>query len=109
MSVEQMINKNIIKIVTSYINSIKEYGIPIQSAYIFGSYTKGLADKHSDIDVCIVSNRFGKDRQKERVMLMNIRNDDSDLIEPHPFSPEDFRNKFDPLSYQIKKSGLQIV
>ncbi len=87
----------------------KKQGIPVQGVYIFGSYAKGTANKYSDIDVCIISIKFGLDRQKERVLLMNIRNGDDDLIEPHPFSPKDFSNPFDPLAFQIKEQGLLVI
>jgi len=41
--------------------------------------------------------------------VLNIRGNNDDLIEPHPYSPQDFLNPFDPLSYQIKKQGVQIM
>ena len=103
-----MIDNAIKSIVNQYIINVKKQGIPVSEVYIFGSYAKGTADKHSDIDVCIISKKFGIDRQKERVLLMNIRSDNDDLIEPHPFSPKDFSNPFDPLASQIKKQGLLI-
>jgi len=98
-----------IKIAKQYAIHIKKSGIPVEQVYIFGSYISGKAHIGSDIDICVVSSIFGKDRLKERVMLMNIRNDDDDLIEPHPFSPEDFSNPFDPLASQIKKHGLLVM
>ncbi len=104
-----MINNKIKSIVNQYIINIKKQGIPVQKAYIFGSYVKGTANKDSDIDVCIISKKFGLDRQKERVLLMNIRSGGGDLIEPHPFSPKDFSNPFDPLAFQIKEHGLLVM
>jgi len=76
---------------------------------VFGSYARGEQSEGSDIDICVVSSIFGKDRLKERVMLMNIRSENDDLIEPHPFSPEDFSNPYDPLAYQIKNHGLLVM
>ncbi len=104
-----MINKAIKLIVKKYIINVKKQGIPVSGAYIFGSYAKGTADVHSDIDVCIISKKFGVDRQKERVLLMNIKSDNDDLIEPHPYSPKDFSNPFDPLASQIKNHGLLVM
>ena len=40
---------------------------------------------------------------------MNIRGNKDDLIEPHPYSPADFTNPYDPLLYQIKKTGVKIT
>ena len=104
-----MIDKKIKSIVSRYITNVKKQGIPVKGVYIFGSYAKGVANKHSGIDVCIISKKFGIDRQKERILLMNMRSDNDDLIEPHPFSPNDFSNPFDPLAYQIKKQGFLIM
>jgi len=75
---------------------------------VFGSIIKGKTHKDSDIDTCIISPVFGKDRQRERVLLMNLREGISDLIEPHPYSEKDFQNSYDSLSSQIKQTGLKI-
>jgi len=98
-----------IKIAKQYAIHIKKAGIPIKYIYIFGSSITGKMHKGSDIDICVVSSIFGKDRLKGRVILMNIRSENDDLIEPHPFSPEDFSNPYDPLAYQIKNHGLLVM
>ena len=97
-----------IKIAKQYAKHIKKTGIPVEKVYIFGSYVTGKAHSGSDIDICVVSSIFGKDRLKERVMLMKLQEEVSDYIEPHPFSPKDFSNPFDPLASQIKEQGLLI-
>jgi len=98
-----------IKIARQYAIHIKKAGIPVEKVYVFGSQITGKAQSGSDIDICVVSSIFGKDRLKERVMLMNLQEDINDDIEPHPFSPEDFSNPFDPLASQIKKYGLLVM
>jgi len=98
-----------IKIAKQYAVHVKKAGIPVKKVYVFGSYISGKAHIGSDIDICVVSSIFGKDRLKERVMLMNIRSENDGLIEPHPFSPEDFLNPYDPLAYQIKNHGLLVM
>jgi len=103
-----MNRKQIIQLVKSYIRKIETAGIPVKKAYIFGSSVKGNFQKESDIDTCIVSPRFGKDRQKERILLMNLRQEVSDLIEPHPFSLKDFESKYNPFVQEIKNNGLSV-
>ena len=98
----------VIDIAKKYILNLKKAGIPIQAAYLFGSAAKGKMDKNSDIDICVISPIFGKDRLDERVKLMNLQDNISDLIEPHPYSISDFNNKFDALSNEIKKYGIFI-
>jgi len=96
-------------IISQYIDTVKKSGISIQKVYLFGSAAKGLMHPGSDIDLCIISSSFGQDRQQERVSLMNLRDDSSDIVEPHPYSLDDFNNPFDPLSSEIKKTGIQVV
>lgn len=96
-------------IVNQYIQAIKKSGIPVQDVYLFGSAARGTMHVGSDIDLCIISPIFGKDRLNERVHLMNMRGEISDMLEPHPYSPSDFNNPFDPLSSEIKKTGIRIV
>ena len=98
----------------SNLNLIKQKAVPILKeagvtrSALFGSYVRGDHTSESDIDICVVSSIFGKDRLKERVMLMKLQEEVSDYIEPHPFSPKDFSNPFDPLASQIKEQGLLI-
>ncbi|HLD27172.1 MAG TPA: nucleotidyltransferase domain-containing protein [Patescibacteria group bacterium] len=97
------------KIILRYINKITKYGIPVRHVFVFGSTIEGTMHIDSDIDTCIISPIFGKDRQKERVILMNLREGISDLIEPHPYSEKDFQNPYDSFSSQIQQKGLKII
>ncbi|MBF0396893.1 MAG: nucleotidyltransferase domain-containing protein [Desulfobacterales bacterium] len=63
----------------------------IERAYIFSSYSKGLATKLSDIDVAIISqNLRSDDRFKERICFMKIAFDIESRIEPVPFNSNTF-------------------
>jgi len=98
-----------IKIIQNYAKKLKKSGVPIKSIYIFGSAAKGNIRRDSDIDTCVVSPIFGKDRQRERVRLMNLREGISDLIEPHPISVYEFNNLIDPFINEIKQSGIKVI
>lgn len=103
------LKKNILKIALASIGAIKKSGISVDSAYVFGSQAKGIAHIFSDIDLCIVSQQFGNDRQSDRIKLMRITDDIDDAIEPHPFSPEEMKSKYDPLVKEIKTTGIEIL
>ncbi len=103
-----MKSANILNIAHSYIKAVKAAGIPVSSAYIFGSHAKGVATKQSDLDICIVSPSFGQDRVKERVLLMKLREGISDLIEPHPLSDIEMTSPFDLFSKQVRETGKRI-
>ncbi len=96
-------------IVLKYIATVRKHQIPVDAVYIFGSQVKQTAHTWSDIDTCVVSKVFGKDRHTERVALMHLTNDETRDIEPHPFSPEDFADKYDPLASEIRKYGIRVV
>lgn len=92
-----------------FIIKLKNDGIPVQSAYLFGSYAKGTARKDSDIDVCVVSPAFGKNYIEEMVNL-NLKADKIDIrIEAVPMSLEDFSDRYDSLSHEIKTTGIPII
>jgi len=38
-----------------------DFPMPIEAVYLYGSYAKGTANKHSDIDVAFVVNHFDGD------------------------------------------------
>ncbi|MEK9178982.1 MAG: nucleotidyltransferase domain-containing protein [Patescibacteria group bacterium] len=103
-----MTQKDIRKIVSDYLTDIKKSGIKISEAYLFGSRVKGTEHAGSDIDLCIISEEFGKDRQKERVNLMNLQKSDNYIIEPHPFSPADFYRGVDLLAKEIQRTGIRL-
>lgn len=103
-----MSRQHIKKIIMRYVSKIIKYGIPVSHVFVFGSTIEGKMRTGSDIDTCIISPILGKDRQKERVILMNLREGVSDLIEPHPYSEKDFKNPYDSFSSQIQLRGLKI-
>ena len=45
----------VIKNVRMFLDKLRNMGMEISEAYIFGSYVKGKADKGSDIDIAVAS------------------------------------------------------
>ena len=99
----------ITNIIQKYQQILKNHNVPIEHIILFGSHAKGKARKWSDIDLCIVSRTFGKDRFDEMVMLKHLTDDETMDIEPHPFHPRDLADKYDPLAAEIRKYGIQVV
>lgn len=94
--------KNLIK---RYIKLLKKEGIPVEKVILFGSYAKGNPKPWSDLDICVVSKKFGKDNYDETITLKQLTSDIDSMIEPHPYHPEDLKNRFDPLAWEIRKHG----
>ena len=109
MAAKQVLSKNIVNTVKLYAEFLRKEGIPYSRLIVFGSQAKGSAKTWSDIDVCVVSDKFGKDRHTERVRLMSVRDDALLAIEPHPYNPVDLQEKYDSLASEIRKYGITVV
>jgi len=101
--------KNIKKIANKYVSEVVKSGIPVNSAYLFGSYAKGNSHKDSDIDICVVSKKFGKDYFEEALKLDTISNNIDMRIEAVPLNPKDLDDKYSTLASEIKKYGILVA
>ncbi|MFH1900332.1 MAG: nucleotidyltransferase domain-containing protein [Patescibacteria group bacterium] len=97
------------KIVKKYVNKLKENNYHFSSVYLFGSYAKGKPGKWSDIDVAVISDKLRKNYDKNRFLLWKLRREIDTRIEPHGFSPQDFKNTIDPMVHEIKTTGIKIA
>lgn len=84
-------------------------GIPINHLILYGSHAKGTARPDSDIDVAVVSNKFGKDKTEEGMLLFRIAGEIDSRIEPVPISLSAYeKDTWVPLIYEIRESGLSL-
>jgi predicted nucleotidyltransferase len=84
-----MSQADVINIIRSYLFVLKQAGINIDKAYLYGSYARNEADAESDIDVLLVSSLFDTD-------------DDYVLSKPWLFTNKvDYR--IEPLSIGLKR------
>lgn len=102
------INAKVISQTKAFLKSAKKNGITIQNAILFGSYVKGKARSNSDIDLCIVSKNFGKSYHDESVALLKIAHQFEIPMDVIPYTPFDFKNKYDPLVHEIQTHGVVI-
>lgn len=96
----------VIKTLKKLVNDI-EKDIPINRAYMFGSYARGKPGKWSDIDLALVSSRFRGIRFYDFKMLLPKLKGYSDFIEVHPFKTKDFQTK-NLFIKEIIKNGIRI-
>ena len=66
---KKTIKKEIRKIALQYRRTVEDAGIPIEKMLVFGSYARGNAREDSDIDICVVSPKLGKDEMVESSRL----------------------------------------
>ena len=95
--------------ILDYISYLKkEYRLPIEKVYLFGSYAKNNPHHYSDVDVCVVSPKFKKMDAISYLWHTLRRKDIENLLEPMGLSPEDFRKEETPLVQEIRKNGKEI-
>ncbi|MEA1901130.1 MAG: nucleotidyltransferase domain-containing protein [Thermodesulfobacteriota bacterium] len=97
----------IVKKVKKFLFKLKESGVSVDFAYLFGSYAKRSSSKFSDIDVAVISSDFSEDRFEEGIKLARIAGKIDNRIEPIPFTIGNFVED-DPLVWEIKKDGILI-
>ncbi len=103
-----MKSSQVIKIAQRYIDQVRQDGVQVSAAYLYGSYAKGTPRQDSDIDVCVVSSQFGKDTISEMVRLSKVAHKVDDFIEPYPMNPEEFNEKYNPLAHEIRTHGIRL-
>jgi len=97
------------KIIVQYNQALKKAGIQAEQIIMFGSYAKGNPKPWSDLDLCVVSEKFGKDSFAEMVRLAKIAQGVESLIEPHPYNRKDLSDPWDPLAAEIRIYGKRII
>ena len=105
---KKTIKKEIKNLVLEYRLKVENSGIPVERMIVFGSQARGNAHKDSDIDVCVVSPKFGKDEMAESSNLNFLRWKLDNRIEAHPVSSKDFASTATPLISEIKKYGVEV-
>jgi predicted nucleotidyltransferase len=96
-----------LKISKEYLQRVKNAELGFSEAWLFGSYAKGNQHENSDIDLAIILNENIKHTFELEVKLMVIRKNEETLIEPHPFSKDEFDTNI-PIVNQILKYGERI-
>ena len=69
---------------------------------------KNNADKWSDIDLTILTDKFIGDSFDFTLLLMKIARNIDFNIEPHPYIADEF-NKDNPFAAEIIKTGIRVL
>lgn len=109
MAKKELITPQIKNTAIKFARAIINQGIPVTKLIIFGSYAKGKAKGYSDIDLAIVSSKFGKDPIGELQFLLKQSRNVDDRIEPIPVSLEEYQYDVSPFILEVKRSGKEIA
>lgn len=98
-----------IAVISDFLKHVRRE-LPIERAYLFGSYATGRNRDYSDIDLAIVTpilndeNSFAINQNIfRRAMRYNLD------LEPICFSPEEFKKEELPIVLDIKREGVEIA
>lgn len=101
--------KFIIKQLEKIIAEIRNSGINIKQAFLFGSYAKNKQHKWSDVDLALVSDQFtGFDFHDVGMISRILIKYPKLLIQPRSYKSSHFSPEKDPIVEEIIKSGLEI-
>ena len=91
-----------------FINSLRQAGIDVTEAYLFGSVVKGMDDEDSDIDVAVVSKDFQGILYYDMKKISKHRRNVDLRLEIHPFSLQEVEQDPSQFFMKIKQDGLCI-
>jgi len=101
--------KTVNGVLSSYVTDVKRE-MPIDKAYLFGSYAKGNPREDSDLDVCFFSDYFEDKWVIDiGVKLLDIARKYNKIIEiePHSFATSEL-NDDNPFIQEILRTGIEL-
>ncbi|MBI4671262.1 MAG: nucleotidyltransferase domain-containing protein [Chloroflexi bacterium] len=102
------INRDIFRTTKEYIAALRDSGLQIQAAYLYGSQAKGTAHEWSDIDIAIIAPNLSGDWHDDLVRLNLLANRIDSRIEAVGYLPKNFRDE-SPLVWEIKMTGIPLL
>lgn len=98
-----------IKKVNAFVAEIINTGVPIEQAFLFGSYSNGNFNENSDIDLALVSKAFNGFGFEDRKLFSKINIKDEFVIIETKTYPTDYFVSGDPFVNDVIKKGIAIL
>lgn len=92
--------------VQQFLEEVRQQGVPLRKAILFGSFARNEQHEYSDIDLALVADDFTGAafidmKPFVRALVKHVD------IEPHTFSPEQFAD-WNPFVQEIKRTGIVV-
>jgi len=105
-----MARREVIALLKKYLLLLKEEGISVNKAFLFGSYLNETASDNSDIDIMIVSDNYDENDDVAIGKVWKLTRKINTKIEPFFIGYRKFNeDSSSPLINMIKSNGLEIV
>jgi len=108
MASKERVNKSVAARVKAFAKILIDEGYAVSQVILFGSYAKGLERKDSDVDVAVISPKFGKDVMLETIALRKAAMKIDSRIEPVPLTPLALKDKYSTFSSEITAHGIPL-
>jgi predicted nucleotidyltransferase len=96
-------------VIRDFLEKIRQE-LPIERAYLFGSYATGRNRDYSDIDLAIVTPALNADNSFAINQKIFSRASRYNLdLEPICFSPKEFEQEYLPIVRDIKREGVEVT
>ena len=104
-----MAQNEVIELLQQYCLLLNASGIPVEKAFLYGSYSRGDANPDSDIDIMIVSAVFDNADDLVKAKAWRICEKINLKIEPYTIGLQKFLNDdVSPLLQIVKQEGIEI-
>jgi predicted nucleotidyltransferase len=104
-----MAKESVVILVQKFLKRLLHEGIPVEKAFLYGSYARGEENEESDIDVMVVSEVFDNNEDQTVGKTWRISRSVDARLEPYTIGKKRFLNdEFSPLLQLVKKEGLEI-
>lgn len=77
-----MVSQEILEAIAHYIQQVRQAGIGVSTAVLFGSYAQGIATEESDIDLIVIAPEFDQRVESQVNLLWELRAFSDPRIEP---------------------------
>jgi predicted nucleotidyltransferase len=99
----------IIDLIKRYILLLNASGIPVEKAFLYGSYSRGDEHAESDIDVMIISTVYDSHNDKLKARAWLLTENIDIRIEPYTVGLKKYlSDEISPLLQIVKKEGIEI-
>ena len=92
----------------SFISLLKKNGVDVSEAYLFGSASRGVTDRFSDIDLAIVSKDFNGIPYYDIKKISKYRRQVDLRLEIHTFALADLEANPSLFLNKIKEEGIRL-
>lgn len=105
-----MATEEVIELLKRYILLLNSEGISVKKAFLFGSYSVGMQNDASDIDLMIVSDKYDETDDVAIGKMWRLTKKVNTKIEPFLIGLKKFNtDDMSPLLASIKQNGVVIV